>query len=231
MNVDESDFGRQYASLSDEGLLSIHREDLIDTARECYDQELASRGLHDDRTVVVGKPSSELAVNGLKSNPVERTFWHRLPGPVRALSALIGNFLVATLGTAISEDEFYSFYHPISREGAYAKELILSVAVAFLLGGLVFYMWQSGAAKWIWIFGVCGLIWLPIGSRGQTPFIPDWLTTWGVLCVVSVRAIAYSAGAWLCAAKFFPDSPAELSPTDFAPQDSRESSPEASDAP
>lgn len=230
MNVDESDFGRQYASLSDEGLLSIHREDLIDTARECYDQELERRGLHYDRTAVVGKPSRELALNVWKAIR-SYAFWYRLPGPVRMLSAFIGNFLVATLGTAISEDEFYNLYHPISREGAYARELILSVAVAFLLGGFVFYMWQSRAAKWIWIFGVCGLICLLIGSWGQTPLILDWFTTWWSLSVFSMRAIAYSAGAWLCAAKFFTDSPAELSPTDFAPQDSRESSPEASDAP
>jgi hypothetical protein len=225
MNVDETDFGRHYASLSDEGLLSIHREDLIDTARQCYDQELARRGLQDDRTVIPATPSKELFVNVWKAIR-SCAFWYRLPGPVRILSAWIGNFLVAILGTAISEDEFYNFYHPVSREGAYARELIVSIAVAFVLGGLVFYLWQSGAAKWIWVVGVCGLVWFQIGSWGQVPFIPDWLTTWWILSVLAVRTIAYSAGAWVCSAKLFTDSPA-----DIAPQDSPESSPEGSDAP
>jgi hypothetical protein len=224
MNVDESDFGRRYAHLSEEGLLSIDREDLIDTARQCYDQELARRGLQNDRTVIVGTPSRELIVSGLESNRVARTFGHRLPAPVRVLSALIGNFLVAEVGTGISEGEFYNFYHPVSFQGGYAKELILSVAVAFLLGGFVYYRWQSGAAKWMWIVGVCGLIWLLVGSRGQTPFIPDWLRAWAVLSFVSVRVIAYSAGAWLSAKLIIG------SPTDLEPQET-ESSPEGSDAP
>jgi hypothetical protein len=45
MNVDEDDFRRRYAELSDEGLLSIEREELVDLARQCYDEELARRGL------------------------------------------------------------------------------------------------------------------------------------------------------------------------------------------
>jgi hypothetical protein len=45
MNVDEGDFRRGYAELSDEGLLSINREELVDVARRCYDEELARRGL------------------------------------------------------------------------------------------------------------------------------------------------------------------------------------------
>jgi hypothetical protein len=52
MDVDENDFRRQYADLSDEGLKSISREDLVEIARECYDQELASRGLRPDQQVV-----------------------------------------------------------------------------------------------------------------------------------------------------------------------------------
>jgi hypothetical protein len=110
-------------------------------------------------------------------------------------------------------------------QGGYAKELILSAAVAFLLGGFVYYRWQSGAAKWIWIVGVCGLMWLLVGSRGQTPFIPDWLRAWAVLSFVSLRLIAYSAGAWLSAKLIIGSA------TDLAPQESRESSPEGSDAP
>jgi hypothetical protein len=45
MNIDENDFRRRYAELSDEALLSIPRGELVELARECYDQELARRGL------------------------------------------------------------------------------------------------------------------------------------------------------------------------------------------
>ena len=38
-------FRRRYAELFDEGLLSSNREDLVDLARACFDQELAKRGL------------------------------------------------------------------------------------------------------------------------------------------------------------------------------------------
>jgi hypothetical protein len=124
---------------------------------------------------------------------------YRIPAPLRALAALIGNFLVAVLGTAISEQAFYNLYHPTSLQGGYAKELILSAGVAFLLGGFVYYKWNTGAAKWIWIVGACGLIWLLVGSWGQTPLIPEWLRAWAVLSFVAARTIAYSAGAWLCA--------------------------------
>ena len=211
MNVDVSDFRQRYAHLSDEGLLSINREDLIDTARQCYDHELATRGLRYDRTGIVGAPSKELFAGGIERNQGLPTFLNRLPGPVRVLSALIGNLLVAALGTGISEGAFYNFYHPASIQGGYAKELILSAAVAFLLGGFVYYRWQSGAAKWIWIVGVCGLIWLLVASRGQAPFIPDWLRAWAILSFVSVRVVAYSVGAWL-SAKLIVGSPNDLAP-------------------
>ena len=137
----------------------------------------------------------------------------RILALLRVLGALIGNLLVASVGTAIFEEAFYNFYHPISREGSYAKEMILSVVVAFLLGGFIYYKWNAGAAKWIWIVGVCGLMWLLVGSWGQTPLIPDWLRAWAVLSFVSVRTIAYSAGAWLCA-KLMVGKKQRLSPAD-----------------
>ena len=45
LNVDLDDFRRRYAELSDEALLELERDDLIDLARDCYDAELARRGL------------------------------------------------------------------------------------------------------------------------------------------------------------------------------------------
>jgi len=45
MEINAEDFRRLYQSLSDNALQALSREDLVDLARDCYDQELASRGL------------------------------------------------------------------------------------------------------------------------------------------------------------------------------------------
>jgi putative signal transducing protein len=46
LQVDLDDFRRRYAELSDEALLELERDELVDLARDCYDAELARRGLH-----------------------------------------------------------------------------------------------------------------------------------------------------------------------------------------
>ena len=45
MQVDLDDFRRHYAELSDEALLELERDELVELARDCYDAELARRGL------------------------------------------------------------------------------------------------------------------------------------------------------------------------------------------
>jgi PhnB protein len=45
MKVSVEDFRREYAGLSDEGLLDVDRQDLVQSARACYDEELARRKL------------------------------------------------------------------------------------------------------------------------------------------------------------------------------------------
>jgi PhnB protein len=45
MKVSVHDIRQQYADLSDEGLLEMDRQDLVEVARMCYDEELARRGL------------------------------------------------------------------------------------------------------------------------------------------------------------------------------------------
>jgi len=45
MKVSVEDFRRQYAGLSDEALLDVDRQDLVQMARACYDEELARRKL------------------------------------------------------------------------------------------------------------------------------------------------------------------------------------------
>ena len=43
MQVDLDDFRRRYTELSDEALLELDRDELVDLARDCYDAELARR--------------------------------------------------------------------------------------------------------------------------------------------------------------------------------------------
>jgi hypothetical protein len=45
MKFDPADLRHQYAGFSDEALLEMNREDLVEAARQIYDEELASRGL------------------------------------------------------------------------------------------------------------------------------------------------------------------------------------------
>ncbi len=204
MNVDASDFKRRYAELSDEGLLSIVREDLIGIACECYDEELARRELQYDRTVE-RRPAKKYFPSPQQSKQAVRAFWHRIPRPVRVVGAFVGNWLAAVAGTAMTEDEFKPFYHPATFGGLYMREILLSTVVASLLGCFVYYKWKSATAKWIWIYGACYLAW-QAGARLAPTYIPDWdlgdLVNSDAVRMVWVaaafRAIAYSGGAWRC---------------------------------
>src|SRR5437764_428671 len=50
MKVSIDEIRRQYAALSDEGLLEIEREDLMEQARQCYDEELERRHIRRPRS-------------------------------------------------------------------------------------------------------------------------------------------------------------------------------------
>ena len=56
MEIDLQELRRHYAELSDDGLLSIHRNDLTELAQQYYDAEVRGRGLHND-------PSSEVVTD------------------------------------------------------------------------------------------------------------------------------------------------------------------------
>lgn len=49
MDLDLQQLRQQYEALSDEALLEIDREDLVDAARQCYDEELQLRKLRPER--------------------------------------------------------------------------------------------------------------------------------------------------------------------------------------
>jgi PhnB protein len=58
MKVSIEDFRRQYAGLTDEALLDVDRADLVDAARNCYDEELARRKLKAAAPAPVHSPVS-----------------------------------------------------------------------------------------------------------------------------------------------------------------------------
>jgi hypothetical protein len=45
MQIDPEEFRRHYDSLSDEALLDVNRDELVAVAQQCYDEELAHRGM------------------------------------------------------------------------------------------------------------------------------------------------------------------------------------------
>ena len=48
MNISAEDFRQHFRLLSDEALLATNREDLVDTAKAVYDEEIVHRGLAGD---------------------------------------------------------------------------------------------------------------------------------------------------------------------------------------
>ena len=61
MQIDLDYLKMHYAALSDEALLEIHEEELVEGARPIYDAELAERGLTPRELVEEEEESSEAA--------------------------------------------------------------------------------------------------------------------------------------------------------------------------
>jgi len=57
LQLNIEDLRRHYASLSDEALRAIDRSELVEIARECYDQELAQREPLERRPEIAPRPS------------------------------------------------------------------------------------------------------------------------------------------------------------------------------
>jgi hypothetical protein len=54
--IDE--FRRHFESLSDEGLAQVNRDELVDTARQCYDAEVGRRGIPPTRSGEEAPPAN-----------------------------------------------------------------------------------------------------------------------------------------------------------------------------
>jgi hypothetical protein len=64
LQVDLDDFRRRYAELSDEALLELDRDELVDLARDCYDAELSRRGLRRNSASATEVPNQGELVEG-----------------------------------------------------------------------------------------------------------------------------------------------------------------------
>jgi lambda repressor-like predicted transcriptional regulator len=219
LKAGHNDFGERFAELSDAGLLSINRDDLVDLARECYDSEVARRGLQCELDVrEEPKPFLELVEVvdtkddfAFASRPHARSVEPvNANGLFRPVLDLLRHFLTATLGTAIAESSVQGIYHPKSIAGVLAKGMTLNAVIALLLGIVVQRIWPSNTARWMALLGVLTFA-ATLFFRPETVLDPgspfslsmfferptDWykLTLW----FVSVRLIAYSFGAFCCA--------------------------------
>src|SRR6185503_16625448 len=100
MKTSADDFKRAYAELSDEGLLSIDRGDLVEIAQQCYDEELARRGLtaeaEQSAAALPDGPLVEVArfdnFGGLESAR-EVLQWGGFPGGLTPPGQLPGQFI------------------------------------------------------------------------------------------------------------------------------------------
>ena len=73
MQLNPDDLRKQFDRLSDEALLEVDRDDLVDLAREIYDAELSARGLgrHAEKAPVVSGEPELVPVAVFMLNPAE----------------------------------------------------------------------------------------------------------------------------------------------------------------
>jgi hypothetical protein len=115
---------------------------------------------------------------------------------LRDLSLYLGHFLTAVIGTAILTTAFGRLIHPRSIGGFVAKEWILDILLAGLLGFFAYSISRSKVGAWVWVptvvwfaFGTVSLI--PI-IRGQSALSPDRGFLYqisGSACAEGLRAV------------------------------------------
>ncbi len=64
MEISLDDFRRHYELLSDAALLETNREELVESARQCYDEEVARRGLNSPSAEGPAEPVTHQASPG-----------------------------------------------------------------------------------------------------------------------------------------------------------------------
>ncbi len=100
LQLDLEDLREHYASLTDEELLAFDRDALVDAARQCFDEELARRGLTD------GKPADHLedwgSANGAAFDPDAEPEWLETAACACSYMSLPGNDAASDADTALA---------------------------------------------------------------------------------------------------------------------------------
>ncbi len=132
---------------------------------------------------------------------------------IRAGALIVGHLLTAMLGTAILDSEIYHLFHPPTLAGSVRLEDGLSASIAFGLGYVVFYKWESRFSLWIWLIGAFWFgqqairAYFDPGLHGETIFWEfvspkfggrERLENWLTYTIPLVRTVFYSAGAFCC---------------------------------
>ncbi len=110
MKADPEDFRRLYSSLNDEALLAIDRGDLVPMAQQCYDVELASRGLNaapeapGEEAAAPREPGNDLVEIAAFQNPSEASVARSLLRSAEIPCMLSSDFPLAGSGLAVLED-------------------------------------------------------------------------------------------------------------------------------
>lgn len=101
------------------------------------------------------------------------------------------DLLIASLGVAIIESAVYPILpRPATISGIYAKELLISGGVAFVLGAIFYWKLNRSSSLWIWTLGICLFVTRVASGAGIGS---------DVLGFLSIRMVCYSLGAGICA--------------------------------
>jgi hypothetical protein len=74
---------------------------------------------------------------------------------LRFISILILNAVIALIGAAIVVSPLTRLFKPHSINQIILRTYLLDAGGAFLLGYLIFRVWQPAPAKWVWLVGAC----------------------------------------------------------------------------
>jgi hypothetical protein len=132
---------------------------------------------------------------------------------IRRAGELFLGWLIAVFGTAVINSPLSKLYRPQTINSVLVREFLLSVIVSALLGFFICQRWRMDTAKWVWIFGavLLGLrslllllggpergLWFQISGVACREGFGTACRNYFVVTIPSIRAIFYSAGAWIC---------------------------------
>jgi hypothetical protein len=194
-----------YSSKTDDELLALAADtnSLVEEARPILASEIRRRNL------VFQSTELERQTPTLQRTAVAKF--------LRIVGELLLNFVVAVIGTAMMESSIWSLIgHAHSTFGVAAREWLLGLTLAALLGFYVGRRWHSKSAMWVWIlpaaFFAFGILLygthrnssvLAGSSFSEHFFAPDCLTDrtacrdFFLFTIPAARTASYSVAAWV----------------------------------